>query len=101
MNDDIYSRQTRLCEIGVKGQQLIAEGRTVLGTDEASKIAAEYLKRAGVGCVQLDAAVQPPQFVHLHHFTHLVASRFAHGSWLATQKHLGSLGAILGRTKQP
>jgi len=98
---DIYSRQTRLREIGVKGQQLIAEGRIVLGRDEVSKIAVEYPKRAVVGCVQLDAAVLPSQFVHLHHFPHVVASKFARRSWLATQKHLESLGAILGWTKQP
>lgn len=96
MNDDIYSRQTRLREIGAKGQRLIAEGRTVLGTDEPSKIAAEYLKRAGVGCVELDAGVAPAQFVHLQHFNHPVASKFAHGSWLATQKLLELLGIRRG-----
>jgi hypothetical protein len=101
MNHEIYSRQTRLREIGVNGQQLIAEARTVLGTDEASKIAAEYLKRAGTGCVRLDATVRPAQFVHLHHFTHPVASKFAHGSWLATQKLLELLGTFSGRANRP
>ena len=101
MIDDTYSCQIRLREIGVKGQQLIAEGRTVLGTDDTSKIAAEYLKRAGVGCVQLDRTVQPAQFVHLPHFTDPVAARFAHGSWLATQKLLELLGTISGRTNKP
>jgi hypothetical protein len=99
MIDDIYSRQTRLREIGAKGQALIAEGRAVLGTDEASQIAAKYLERSGVGCVHSDAAVQPARFIHAQLFTHPVAAKFAHGSWLATQKLIDLLGIVAGQSK--
>ena len=98
MNDEIYSRQSRLREIGVKGQQRLAEGHAILGEDEASKIAADYLSRAGIGSIQIEAGTQTASFVHAQYFSHPGAATFAHGSWLATRKLIEILGCGAART---
>jgi len=72
MKDDIYSRQTRLREIGLMVNGSLPRHGTVLGTDEASKIAGEYLERASIGLRTVRRHGATGQFIHLHHFTHPV-----------------------------
>jgi hypothetical protein len=101
MTSDLYSRQTRLREVGIKGQQRIVDANIALGTDEASRIAADYLTRSGIGCVQLVDSVEPSAFIHANHFTHPISRDFAHGSWLATKALVELLGLVRNTPSKP
>ncbi len=92
MIDDLHLRQVRLREVGIKGQQRIAEAHVALGADEASRVAAGYLERAGVGRVQLLDSGDTRSFVRGKQFTHEVCRTFAHGCWLATNTLVDVIG---------
>ena len=92
MIDDLHSRQTRLPDIGKRGQELLAAARVTLASDRASSVAAEYLRRSGVGCVQERPDAVPSEFVHAQHFSQEVSRDFAHGAWIATHEMVRLLG---------
>jgi hypothetical protein len=85
VNNEPFSRQTRLREVGAKGQALIAACHVELGSDAASCVAAEYLTRSGVGSVEQKISHTIDPFTHAGYFTYPVTEQFAHGAWLATQ----------------
>src|SRR5512142_3277665 len=92
MKTDLYSRQTRLREVGKKGQALISAARIVIGSDAAARVAAEYLTRSGVGHVEHDSSLGAERFVHAAHFTYAVTEQYARGAWIATRE----IGRLLG-----
>lgn len=101
MIDELHSRQIRLREVRQGGQQRIAASTVTLGTDEASHVAAEYLRRSGVGRVRLEDTAVPGDFTHARHFTHEVSREFAHGCWMATTTLVEILGLTSTRDRKP
>jgi hypothetical protein len=80
---DVYSRQRRLAELGDAGQaRLLAASHRVAGRDGAL-IELQYLLRAGVQSVTLDALAEPRPFAHAELFRHDVTRRQAAGTWRA------------------
>ena len=92
MSDESLSRQVRLREVGIRGQELLARAHVSLMPDQASSVAKEYLQRSGVGCVELNSAAIPVKFAHAQHFTNEVCMSFAQGAWVATRKIADLLG---------
>jgi hypothetical protein len=91
-DDDRYTRQRRLREIGDAGQaRLLAASVSIPGGAEA---VAElvYLHRAGVGSVSIDALSRPEAFVHAAEFRHEAARRHAASAWRA----LRTICAVVG-----
>lgn len=92
MIDETYSRQARVREIGRPGQERIAETTAVIASGPGAWVTREYLQRAGVQRVQIDAQTPVAEFAHAGHFTHPVVRAFAEGCWGATQVLTAALG---------
>src|SRR6476661_6889843 len=90
MASDRYVRQRLLAEVGEAGQRAIAEAAVRLPEGAAGNAAADFLRRAGIGEVRVDAAAPPPEFPHASHFRHAPSTELGHGAWLALD-HLRSL----------
>ncbi|HEX6764867.1 MAG TPA: hypothetical protein VF103_05300 [Polyangiaceae bacterium] len=81
--DDRYTRQRRLREIGDAGQERLFRAHAVVAGREAALLELLYLHRAGVGAVELDSLATPPAFVHEALFRHAASRRVAAASWRA------------------
>lgn len=81
--DDRYTRQRRLREIGDAGQERLFRAQVVVAGREAALMELVYLHRAGVGAVELDSLATPPAFVHESVFRHQASRRLAAASWRA------------------
>lgn len=92
MNDDLWSRQRRLPEIGEHGQALIAaESYEVFGSDGAI-LESEYLHRAGAQRVAIMPRAEPVPFAHEGFFRFAASRRVGAGAWRA----LAALRRTLG-----
>jgi hypothetical protein len=95
-DEDRYTRQRRLREIGDAGQERLFAARVTLGgrpasgsvrgvppRDRSSVIELVYLERAGVGSVAIDSLAAPRAFAHAESFHHEPARRHAAAAWRA------------------
>jgi hypothetical protein len=96
-DEDRYTRQRRLREIGDAGQERLAAARITVGgraesrraespgqaRESAAVVELVYLHRAGVGSVAIDALATPRAFVHAAIFQNEAARRHAAGAWRA------------------
>ena len=91
-DEDRYTRQRRLREIGDAGQKRLQAASVVLGGGEGQLVELVYLHRAGVGSVTLDALGAGKPFAHRAVFRHDASRRHASGAWRA----LGTLVELVG-----
>lgn len=82
---ELYSRQKKLREIGEAGQIKIAEATVLIPAGPESEMAAEYLRRSGIGSVAVDARIEHPDFLHANQFQFEPCRTFAASAWIATQ----------------
>ena len=95
--DGRHSRQERLPEVGVMGQQRISEAVFCLAPDRAGALAREYLQRAGARAVVEDPELPAPPFAHAECFRHIAARDIAEGAWRA----LRALRSVLEADDDP
>jgi len=81
--DDRYTRQRRLREIGDAGQERLFQAHAVVCGREAALLELVYLQRAGVGAVELDSLASPRAFAHEAVFRHEASRRHAAAAWRA------------------
>ena len=81
--EDRYTRQRRLEEVGPDGQRRLEAARLALAPHESSDIEHEYLRRAGVGHLDLDAEAAPPAFPWSEFFEFPAPLSVARGAWCA------------------
>ena len=92
-DDDRYTRQRRLREIGDAGQARLLSANVTIGGGAAAVVELVYLHRAGVGSVTIDAFAEPGRFVHESSFRHAAARRHAAASWRALRTIVELVGA--------
>jgi hypothetical protein len=90
---DRYAPQRRLLEVGERGQAtLLALSVCVPARGLAADVCAEYLRRAGVGSVEIDDVNEPPPFRHAALFRFGAPAAVAEGAWRALQELRRALG---------
>ena len=92
-DDDRYTRQRRLREIGDAGQERLAHARVLIAGGKEAVVELVYLHRAGVGSVEIDGLAQPGAFAHAAIFQHEVARRHAAAAWRALRTLIDVTGA--------
>ena len=80
---DLYVRQRLLPEVGDAGQRRLSEGTAIVGVTESARFAAEYLRRAGVGQVQVDERAAAPACPHAERFSFESTRELGSGAWQA------------------
>ena len=81
--EDRYTRQRRLEEVGPDGQRRLAAARLTLAPHASADIEREYLARAGIGHLGMDADVTPPTFPWSAFFEFPAPLSVARGAWCA------------------
>jgi len=89
--EDRYTRQRRLREVGDRGQARLAAACVVVEGREGADTEARYLERAGVREVLRDAGTAPRPFVHAELFRNAACRSEAAAAWRALQKALAVL----------
>ena len=92
-DEDRYTRQRRLREIGDAGQERLVSAKVTLGGGDGALVEFVYLHRAGVGSVTLDALGAPRAFPHRSIFHHEASRRHASGAWRALRTLVELVGA--------
>ena len=92
-DDDRYTRQRRLREIGDAGQERLHRANVVVGGGSGALFELVYLHRAGVGSVTIDAFAAPRAFAHESAFRHEASRRHAAASWRALKTLVEVVGA--------
>ena len=96
MNDDErYSRQHRLPEVGDQGQQRIHDADLRVCGGDGAVVETMYLLRVGVERVEMAPSIAAPSFAHASSFQFDASRRFAAGSWRALSKIRQVLGVGL------
>jgi len=93
---DRYTRQRRLREIGDAGQQRLESASAAVAGGAEAVAEVVYLCRAGVGSVTIDALARPREFAHASAFRHPAARRHAAASWRALRTLLELVGRPSG-----
>lgn len=91
-----YSRQTRLREVGERGQARLAAATVLVEGREGAETEARYLERAGLREVRRDSGATPRAFVHAAVFRNAACRNEAAGAWRALQKTLAVLNEVPG-----
>lgn len=94
--DDRHSRQRILAEVGAAGQARIAAAHVALGAYPGVELEQEYLRRAGVGSVELEPESAPAPFPFAEQFEFAAARTLAHAAWSALD-HLRNILAAAPR----
>jgi hypothetical protein len=92
-DEDRYTRQRRLREIGDAGQERLLSANVTLAGGADALVALVYLHRAGVGSVTLDSLGMPRSFAHRGVFRHAASLRHASGAWRALRTVVELVGA--------
>ena len=92
-DEDRYTRQRRLKEIGDAGQERLFAAKVTLGGRAESVVELMYLERAGVGSVTIDSLAAPRAFPHAGLFHHPAARRHAAAAWRALRTIVEVTGA--------
>jgi hypothetical protein len=95
-DEDRYTRQRRLHEIGDAGQARIESASVTITGGPGALVEFVYLHRAGVARATLDALSAPPPFPHAAAFRHAAALGHAAGSWRALRSLVELAGARTG-----
>jgi hypothetical protein len=82
-DQDRYTRQRRLAEVGDAGQARIEEALLIVRGDEAAMVELAYLHRAGVRHVTILPRAAPSSFQHASAFHFAASQRVAAGAWRA------------------
>lgn len=90
--EDRYSRQRRLPEVGPSGQERLCEAELVIAEHPDVDLEVDYLTRAGVARVAVDAGAVALTFPWTEHFEHEAALGVARGAWCALARIKGELG---------
>ena len=94
--DDRFSRQRILTEVGAAGQAKIAGAQLALAAQPGVEIEREYLRRAGVGDVSIDAELVPQPFPFAAEFEFVTTRVLARAAWSALD-HLRNILAPFPR----
>ncbi len=89
--EDRYSAQRRLLEVGPEGQRRLEQSQVVLAEHADIDIERDYLARAGVSEVLLDAQASPPVFPWVEQFEFAASLAVARGAWCALSRLRGVL----------
>lgn len=89
--EDRYTRQRRLREVGERGQARLAAARVVVEGRDGADTEARYLERAGVSQVLRDEDAAPRAFAHAERFRNAACQSEAAAAWRALQKTLAVL----------
>ena len=92
-DDDRYTRQRRLREIGDSGQQRLLAASVTVGGGSGAVLELVYLHRAGVGTVAIDGLSKATVFAHAETFRHAAARRYAGAAWRALRTLVEIVGA--------
>lgn len=84
--EDRYTRQRRLEEVGPEGQRRLEAARVVLAAHDGSDIEREYLTRAGLRQIEVDAQASPAHFPMSEFFEFAGPLSVAHGAWCALSR---------------
>jgi hypothetical protein len=95
-DEDRYTRQRRLREIGDAGQARLHAAKVTIGGRAGSVVELVYLERAGVGSVTIDSLAAPRTFAHAAVFRHDGARRHAAAAWRALRTIVEVVGAAPG-----
>ncbi len=90
--EDRYTRQRRLDEVGEHGQARLEAATGVVRGHEGALLEAQYLHRAGFGRVNILAYGEPKPFRHSEFFRHPIARMAGAGAWRALGKIRRELG---------
>ncbi len=92
--EDRYSRQRRLPEVGPSGQERLCAADLVIAEHPDVDLELDYLQRAGVARVTVDAAAAAAvlTFPWAEQFEHEAALGVARGAWYALARIKGVLG---------
>jgi hypothetical protein len=99
-DEDRYTRQRRLREIGEAGQERLLSAKLTLAGGDAALVELVYLHRAGVGSVTLDALGTARPFAHRGVFRHAASLRHASGAWRALRTVVELVGADASRVER-
>jgi hypothetical protein len=90
--EDRYTRQRRLPEVGPIGQERLCRARLCVAAHPDVELELDYLARAGVAAVQVDAVAPAPPFPWSACFEHPAALGVARGAWSALSRIKRELG---------
>ena len=90
--EDRYSRQRRLPEVGPSGQERLCAAELVVAEHPDVDLELDYLQRAGVARVTVDAAAAALTFPWADCFEHEATLGVARGAWCALARIRGELG---------
>jgi hypothetical protein len=90
--EDRYSRQRRLAEVGPDGQLRLERASLMLPPHPDSELEREYLLRAGVGQVEVDATALGPEFPWPGQFQFEGPLGVARAAWCALARLRAALG---------
>ena len=81
--EDRYTRQRRLPEVGPGGQERLCAAHLTIPSHPDVALELDYLARAGVTSVAVDASLAAPEFPLAGWFEHGAALSVARGAWCA------------------
>jgi hypothetical protein len=84
--EDRYSRQRRLKEVGPSGQRRLEQASLVIAEHADVDIERDYLARAGVRQIHIDADAKPLGFPWSQHFRFAASLGVANGAWCALSR---------------
>ena len=90
--EDRYSRQRRLPEVGPSGHERLCAAELVIAEHPDVDLELDYLQRAGVARVTVDAAAAALTFPWADRFEHEATLGVARGAWCALVRIKGELG---------
>ena len=90
--EDRFSRQRRLPEVGPSGQERLGAAELVIAAHPDVALELDYLQRAGIARVTVDAAAAALTFPWADRFEHEAALGVARGAWCALSRLKRELG---------
>jgi hypothetical protein len=84
--EDRYSRQRRLKEVGPDGQRWIEAVALTVAEHPDVELELDYLARAGVRQISIDASAAPLDFPWSQHFRFSASLAVARGAWCALSR---------------
>jgi hypothetical protein len=84
--EDRYSRQRRLKEVGPDGQRWIERVALTIAAHADVELERDYLARAGVRQISIDASAESLDFPWSQHFRFAASFAVARGAWCALSR---------------
>lgn len=84
--EDRYSRQRRLKEVGPDGQRRIERAALAIAEHADVELERDYLARAGILEISIDASAEPLDFPWVQHFRFAASLAVARGAWCALNR---------------